>query len=1035
MQAAVNRALAANPSWQDGNNSTFFVFTGYGINSCYDSSTCTPAVNTTTGFCGYHSWFRDANNNTAIYANMPDDESLGLSSSGSGCLGNGQIPNSDEWADAEFSTLAHEQFEAETDPLVNSQPGWTDSSGNEIGDKCEGTYGNEHFAGPSNFDVNGHLYLLQEMWSNVDNACGGSVTPSGGYYVAFGPFATTDAASTGQIDLATTVFVPSVNCCLAANPSVSWGDGSSSDASVTNSGCASDCILAGSHSYATAGTYTATVTYHTGCCISYSNSFNVVVFAAPKPVPVTTSIQPNTVQAGSGDTTLSVNGSGFVAGSTVDLNGTALSTTYVSASQLTATVPASLLATVSTADVTVVTDTTSGGGGTSNPQTLFVPLTSAQVTASQSGSGTNPQAALPNLSASATGSGTLVVAQYSADPGAAFGAGSANRYFDVHIAAGNSFTSVTFTDCDLNGGSQVQWYNPSSGTWAPASNQSFNASTGCATVTVNSTTQPSLAQLAGDEFGIDNLPPVWQPTADQTQDYHDALSFTLKATDAEPGDHLTLSVAGGSSVPGGLKLTDNGDGTGTVAGTLTADAGDYPVTFDVSDGVNPPVAQTVTIHVGHEETTLSYTGDMSISQGGTAALSAVLKEDGSTPVAGRAVTLTLGSGSGAQSCQGQTGADGTASCQISPVTQALGNQAVSAGFAGDADYQAASDSATALTYTTTKLTYTGATSGDYNDAATLGATLADHAGAPVANEPVTFVLNGAETCVSTTDSTGHASCAVTPKEATGPYTVAVSFAGDTTHKPSSTSASFTVTAEETTLTYTGAPLIANNRAATLSAILKEDGSSAPVPAGQTVTLAVGSGGGAQSCQAQIAANGTVSCQIATVNQPLGTQPVSARFAGDSHYAASSDSSQQRLVFSYLPAGGGFALGDKAVANATAGTTLTWWGSQWSALNPLSGGTAPTSFKGFVQTFAGGSTPDPVCGGTWTTITGNSTMPPAGVPAYMAVVVPSKVTQSGSTTLKISGNITKIVIVKTNPGYQPDPSHPGIGTVVATLCSK
>jgi hypothetical protein len=140
-----------------------------------------------------------------------------------------------------------------------------------------------------------------------------------------------------------------------------------------------------------------------------------------------------------------------------------------------------------------------------------------------------------------------------------------------------------------------------------------------------------------------------------------------------------------------------------------------------------------------------------------------------------------------------------------------------------------------------------------------------------------------------------------------------------------------------------------------------------------------------------------------------------------------------LAFAYL-AQGSFALGDKAVAGATASTTLTWWGSQWSQLNPLSGGAAPTSFKGFAQNFRSGTTTvtDPVCGGTWTTVTGNSPMPPASVPAYMAVVVPNKVTQSGIT---ISGNIAKIVIVKTNPGYQPDPSHPGTGTVVATLCGS
>ena len=59
------------------------------------------------------------------------------------------------------------------------------------------------------------------------------------------------------------------------------------------------------------------------------------------------------------------------------------------------------------------------------------------------------------------------------------------------------------------------------------------------------------------------------------------------------------------------------------------------------------------------------------------------------------------------------------------------------------------------------------------------------------------------------------------------------------------------------------------------------------------------------------------------------------------------------------------------------------------------------------------------------------MLPSSVPAYMAVVVPTKVTQSGST---ISGQVAKVVIVKTNPGYQPI-RPPGTGTVVATLCGS
>lgn len=61
--------------------------------------------------------------------------------------------------------------------------------------------------------------------------------------------------------------------------------------------------------------------------------------------PVITSATPNTVNAGSPGYTVTVQGSSFVQGSVVDWAGTALATTVVSANQLSATVPASLLTT------------------------------------------------------------------------------------------------------------------------------------------------------------------------------------------------------------------------------------------------------------------------------------------------------------------------------------------------------------------------------------------------------------------------------------------------------------------------------------------------------------------------------------------------------------------------------------------------------------------------------------------------------------------------------------------------------------------
>jgi hypothetical protein len=79
--------------------------------------------------------------------------------------------------------------------------------------------------------------------------------------------------------------------------------------------------------------------------------------------------------------TLTVNGSGFVAGSVVDWNGTALPTVFVSGSQLTATVPATDLAAQISAPVTVVNPTPSQGP--SNPILFVVTPATANVTTAE----------------------------------------------------------------------------------------------------------------------------------------------------------------------------------------------------------------------------------------------------------------------------------------------------------------------------------------------------------------------------------------------------------------------------------------------------------------------------------------------------------------------------------------------------------------------------------------------------------------------------------------------------------------------------
>ena len=87
------------------------------------------------------------------------------------------------------------------------------------------------------------------------------------------------------------------------------------------------------------------------------------------PVPfIDQPLVPDATAPGGAGFTLTVNGAGFVAASTVNWNGSPLATTFVNNHQLTATVPASDIATASTASVTVVNP--SPGGGVSNTSQL-----------------------------------------------------------------------------------------------------------------------------------------------------------------------------------------------------------------------------------------------------------------------------------------------------------------------------------------------------------------------------------------------------------------------------------------------------------------------------------------------------------------------------------------------------------------------------------------------------------------------------------------------------------------------------------------
>ena len=96
-----------------------------------------------------------------------------------------------------------------------------------------------------------------------------------------------------------------------------------------------------------------------------SGSAEFTIDPTSNPAPTTLSISPTAVNAGSSEIILTVYGSNFMPTSTIQWNGAALTTSYLSSEQLEAQVPASSLASPGVAGVAVLNP--SPGGGASTP--------------------------------------------------------------------------------------------------------------------------------------------------------------------------------------------------------------------------------------------------------------------------------------------------------------------------------------------------------------------------------------------------------------------------------------------------------------------------------------------------------------------------------------------------------------------------------------------------------------------------------------------------------------------------------------------
>lgn len=279
----------------------------------------------------------------------------------------------------------------------------------------------------------------------------------------------------------------------------------------------------------------------------------------------------------------------------------------------------------------------------------------------------------------------------------------------------------------------------------------------------------------------------------------------------------------------------------------------------------------------------------------TAQVTATLANSCGDPLQGATVAFTIPSGPNAgQTGSATTDANGNATFSYSSST--IGTDTVAASASNPAGTINSNQVSVVWQKRTPSLVIaTGATS-DFKDPGTVTATLTADGG-PISGAALDFSLNGTETCAGTTNASGVASCSITPGEAAGTYPLTASFGGDAADLPASATGSYTVTHEETTLTYTGPTKAANGASLTLSGTLKEDGAT-PI-AGRSVVFTLGAGANAQSCTGTTDSAGSASCTIATVNQPSSTTSVqiTAAFNGDAYYLPSSAAAT--AAFEYL----------------------------------------------------------------------------------------------------------------------------------------
>jgi hypothetical protein len=161
LQQEIDKVIGAHAPNERGLSNIWFVFLPPDVDTCTNVGECG-----TNAYAGYHS-LSNLGHGATIYAAIPDPLIELTFPPGSDPEGNSE-------AESTIDTVGHETVEAFTNPTGSA---WMDPNGFETADKCEngptnGTpLGFASDGSPYNQLINGHEYLIQDIWSNAREGC------------------------------------------------------------------------------------------------------------------------------------------------------------------------------------------------------------------------------------------------------------------------------------------------------------------------------------------------------------------------------------------------------------------------------------------------------------------------------------------------------------------------------------------------------------------------------------------------------------------------------------------------------------------------------------------------------------------------------------------------------------------------------------------------------------------------------------------------------------------------------------------------